>query len=591
MANGYTREEIIERVKKHFDDRDFKCEVYWKELGEVRLPLYCVKRRGDTIEEEIGIDVITERTISRATYFPKIPFQKGVIINACSVKFFQYYLPRAKIFWAYGDYVRKNKDYYQFKETCEANGIGMLEVSDEEVRTIKEAVPLHDILTKQVEEKVKEEEERLRSTEEATQVEEGLDETADGLRSKKELAVDLSDLIGRLEDEYLHYLVYYGDPRFRRRAITSRQDMPDLSLTLINKLQEIKNLQYREVLVDLAMEYRDECRDDPEIALQTIQSLWDSQLHVTYPDIHRFESVLLLDPDYRDHFLHQFQVFLLGALIIDKLYNTEPVRSFEESCGCKLELAWLAASTYHDFNYAIQEFETWMTSFFKQTLHVRYTKKDPTPFLLDLEKVMVRNEFLHKVEGLFQAIGCEEVDDHILRFILGRLAWDKNHATLGALTFLNKFKGKGRLTTLAANHAAASILLHDDPNWQCFCGKTATAKCQKWERAFSRKELLPQLQFHNMPLAFLLTFCDKVQEWGRIGRGYEAEKAQLEQIELEDDKFLVHISLTDDSSCNKRWINLREPGQYLEDARFGIRVRAHEGSFDDTIWMAGKPKL
>ena len=591
MADGYTREEIIEKVKRYFEDRNFKCEVYWEELGDVRLPLYCFKRRGDTIEEEIGIDVITESTISRVTYFPTIISQKAEIINACSVKFFQYYLPRAKIFWAYGHYVRKNKDYYQFKEACEANGIGLLQVSDKEVHRINEAVPLHDILTKQVERKVNEVDERLRKPQESTQVEEGLDETTNDLRSKKELTIDLSSLIGRLEDEYLHYLVYYGDPRFRRRSITSRQDTPDLSLTLINRLQGIKDLKYGAVLVDLATKYRDECRDDPEIALQTIQSLWESQLHVTYPDIQRnFESVLLLDPNYRDHFLHQFQVFLLGALIIDKLYNTDPVRSFEKSCGSKLEFAWLAASTYHDFNYAIQEFETWMTSFFRQTLHVRHYKNDPFIFLLDLEKVMVRNEFLHKIEGLFEAIGCDEVDDHILRFILGRLAWDKNHAALGAMTFLNKFKGKGALTTLAANHAAASILLHDDPNWQCFCGKTATAKCQKWERAFSKKKLLPQLQFHNMPLAFLLAFCDKVQEWGRGGRGYETEKARLEEIELEDDKFLVHISLTDDSGCSKRWTNLQELGQYLDDTRFGIRLWAREGSFDETIWMAGNPK-
>jgi len=572
MADGYDREDIIRKVKKHFEDNGFKCETYWEEeLGGVRLPLYCFKMRGDVIEEDIGVDIITEKTISKATYFPRIPFQKAFIENACSVKFFQYYFPHAKIFWAYWHYVRKNKDYYEFKAACETNGIGLLEVSDEEIRTVKEAVPLHEILIKQVEERG--------------------DETAEESPDKEELAGRLSSLIGKLEDEYLHYLVYYGYPRFRRRAIASRQDTPDLSLTLINKLQGISNLQYCAVLVNLATEYRDECRDDPEIALQTIQSLWKSQLNKDYPPIQKyFELVLLLDPYYRDHFLHQFQVFLLGALIIDKLYSTDPVRSFEKLCGCKLEFAWLATSTYHDFNYAIQELETWMTSFFRQTLHVRRYKNDPFIFLLDVERTMVRNEFLHKIEGLFEAIGCGDVDDHILRFILGRLALNKNHAALGALTFLNIFKGKGTLTPLAANHAAASILLHDRPNWQCFCGKTAPANCQKWERAFSKKKLLPQLQFNNMPLAFLLAFCDNVQEWGREGRGYKTEKPRLEEIELEDDKFLVHISLADDSGCSKRWVNLQELGQYLDDTRFGIRLRAREGSFDETMWMAGKPK-
>ncbi len=591
MADGYDREDIIRTVKKHFEDNGFTCETYWEEeLGGVRLPLYCFKMRGDVIEEDICVDIITEETVSKATYFPRIPFQKAFIENACSVKFFQYYLPRAKIFWAYWHYVRKNKDYYEFKAACEANGIGLLEVSDQ-VHIIKDAVPLHEIFIKQVEEEIKEVTEELKSPGELTQVEKRGGETFDEFQDRGELTGRLSSLIGKLEDEYLHYLVYYGSPRFRRRAIVSRQDTPDLSLTLINKLQGISNLQYGAVLVNLATKYRDECRDDTEIALQTIQSLWKSQLKKDYPPIQKyFELVLLLDPYYRDHFLHQFQVFLLGALIIDKLYNSGPVRSFEKLCGCKLEFAWLAASTYHDFNYAIQELETWMTSFFRQTLHVRHYQKDPFIFLLDVEKTMVRNEFLHKIEGLFEAIGCGEVDDPILRFILGRLTLNKNHAALGALTFLNIFKGKGTLTTLAANHAAASILLHDDLNWQYFCGKTATANCQKWERAFSKKKLLPQLKFQNMPLAFLLAFCDNVQEWGREGRGYETEKVKLEEIELEDDKFLVHISLTDDSACSKKWINLQELGQYLDDIRFGIRLWAREGSFDKTLWMAGKPK-
>ena len=565
MIIEYTRDQIIEPLKQYFTRLGFKCESYFEGLGEVRLPLYCFKKQEDEIQE-VCIDIITERTISNETYFPKIRSQKVTIENACSIKFFQYYLPRAKIYWAHGHYVSKDRDYDKFKTTCQKNGIGILEVSDQDVQVLQEAVSLHEILGSQLEEEIDGAAKECRITEEVTQ--------------------SLLSLVGRLEDEYLHYLVYYADPQFRRRAIRGRHDTPDLSLILMNKLQEIKHLQYHEVLVQLAMNYRNENRDDPEIALQTIQGLWKSQLQIDYPDIHKeSELVLLLNPNYRDHFLHQFQVFLLGTLIVDKLYNTTPIQTFEQSCGSKFEDAWLAASTYHDFNYSIEKYEEWMTSFLERTLHVSDPQKD-LPFTLDLEKIVIRDEFLSKMKGLCASINYN-LDDCFLKFILGRVAWDKNHAVLGALTFLNKCQNKSRLTESAANHAAMSILLHDDKNWQYFCGKGKITNKRPWEQQFCKLKLIPQLTFDSLPLEFLLTFCDAVQEWGRVGRDYEVTKPALENVEVDEQRILIHISVEDDSSCDKKQKEVQNLKQYLKDDRFGIEIQSRRGTMSTTIWMGG----
>jgi len=541
MAEAYTRDYIIRRLEDHFNSSGFKCEPYsdkWQ--GEVRLPLYCLSEE----QEELVIDVITDAAVSEDAFFPEIEEDGVTIVDACAPRFFQYYLPYAKVYWAYGYYVNKDTDDYEnFKKACMRTGIGLLEVSDKDVIIVEEARPLMQSFSEDVEEST----------------------------------------TWQLGHEYIHRFVYYANPLFRRREITGRQAQ-DLSIRLVDELRALSNLEYRSILVDLAEKYRHECRDDPEIARDTIRSLWKSELRVDYPDIHKeVESVLLLDPKYRDHYLHQFQVFLLGATIIDKLYNTGPIQTFEQQCDCKLEYAWLAASTYHDFNYAIQDFKTWTTNFLKKTLHVT----EPSPLELDIEKVVLRDEFLQKIQGLFKAIGCDEIDDHLLRFILGRVALDKNHAVIGAFTFLNKFKGRGRLKISAANHAAASILLHDEKNWRYLCGEPITDKCRKWEREFLNCKLLPQLRFDTFPLAFLLAFCDSVQEWGREGRDYNSAGARLEEIELDDNKILIVISLANGGACRRKLNELKQLGKYLNDQRFGIRIKEHEGTFDELVWMTG----
>ena len=560
MADYYTREQIIKELKDHFVNQNFECEEYSKGLGEVRLPLYCKRRQEGKDEEEIVVDVITESTISKEDYIPTISIQGATVEYACAPRFFQYYLPHAKVFWAHGYYMLKDKEYESFKTACKKNGLGILEVSDNAVTTMQDALSLRQIVIEQIENVVKK-------------------TITSG--PQDQLIESLSDLFGRQQEEYIHYLVRYAAPKFQMRAITSRGTQ-DLSFLLINRLHEIRNLQYSENLSQLAVDYRKAAKADYEIASDTIQSLWNSRLETDYPEMRNFEAVLQLDPKYRDHFLHQFQVFLLGALIIDKLYNTAPIQEFKKSSGTALEDVWLAASTYHDFNYPIQKCEGWMTDFFQQNLLV----SDKELVTLKLEKVVVTDEFLSKMQNLCTAIGCA-FDDCVLRFILERAAIQRDHAVLGALTFLKKFQSNTRLTTIAAGHAALSILLHYEPNWQCFCGNKSDEHMPDWEREFSNKRLIPKLTFDRLPLAFLLTFCDAAQEWGRVGGDYEVTRPELEAIEIDQQRILIHISVEDDTSCNSKQTELQNLKQFLKDDRFGIEIRSRKGTMSTTIWMGG----
>ncbi len=562
MSNDYTREEIIEKLETYLDAEGFKCQKYSKRLGDIRLPLYCKRSQEDNSVEEIVIDIITESTVSKKLYLPTIPIQSTTIESACAPRFFQYYLPKVKIFWAYGYYVIKNNKYKRFKTACAKNGIGLLEVSDSGVTVKLDAKPLSEQASEQM----------------RTQVENNIEECS----QKEQLIKNLSDYICEEQEDYIHYLVYYGAPQFQRRAITNRGTQ-DLSLLLVNRLVEINNIKYKRDLQRLATKYRNADKVDYEIALKTIQELWASRLNADYPEIQKdFEVVLRLDPKYRDHFLHQFQVFLLGAIIIDKLYDTQPIRAFEQSTGSPIEDAWLAASTYHDFNYPVERCEDWMNSFFQQNLHV--DSKEIAR--LSLEKVVVTDYFLSKIQNLCSVIGYA-ADDCFMRFILERAAIDRNHAVLGALTFLKKFQTNNRLTTDAVNHAAASIFMHDFRNWRCFCGKGDCEDLKDWEINLFNKSPLPNLTFDSFPLLFLLAFCDEAQEWGRVGADYEETIPELEDIEVDHKKILIHISVKNDQSLNKKHGKIQKLKRFLKDRRFGIKIYSPTGGSAEE-WMTGE---
>ena len=148
----------------------------------------------------------------------------------------------------------------------------------------------------------------------------------------------------------------------------------------------------------LSSSYRDEKRHVFDIVLDYISELWEDRLGLKYPEIQRhLEEILLRDNKYRDHFVHQFQVFLMGAFILEKMYDTKGfekiLNSFNTDYKCKIEDAWLAASTYHDFNYGLQNFDIWLLQFFSDTLSINNEEAKENLNILNLDAVMVRESF------------------------------------------------------------------------------------------------------------------------------------------------------------------------------------------------------
>ncbi len=588
MVQEYTLKTMITNVSDLFKKQGYVTYSYPKRLSNIRLPLDCVKwkdgkEHGD-VEEEVAVEIITEDYIKKENYLKDRHFDKFLVKNASSVKFLQYYLPKAKVYWAYGSYVKNDQGLEDFKECCADNGIGLIKVFKKSARVVQQALSMDEILQQQIKDKIKDIEQL----------------------GKQTVIRNLLEMVSSFEDEYLQYLVFYGAPHFRRREITGRheEDLSNfLSIILVNRLETISKLVYSEVLKPLATKYRYEEDNDHDIALNIISNLWSNRLDERYPDIHKdFEQLLLLDPRYRDHFLHQFQVFLLGSLIIDTLYNESWVREFNSSYGSNIEDVWLACSTYHDYNYPIQQWETWMKTFLEKNFHIdkhsgkrHLTNKSVENEIAKLYvgNIVIRDEFVSKMGRLCAAIGCN-FNDKFERFILHRVVADKNHAVIGSFTFLEKLGNNSSLTQSAINQASAAIFLHDEPNWQALRGDELALKLCKHntplcyeEKQLCSAPILTHLTLDAKPLAFLLAFCDVAQEWGRGGKGWEIQQPRLEELVVNNSRIHVHISVLNDTSFDFKEPEITRLGRYLNDSRFSIKLSSRDGQRHITIGMSG----
>lgn len=501
---------------------------YPKNLGPVRVPLHSIKtNKKAKIVDEAVIDIFTSKTIVKEEFFPIIPTEDFNILNASTTIFYQYYFPKAKVYLAFPNYLVKDSEYEDVKNICLKQGIGMLEVSNDNVIEVIPSISLLSVILKDIREN----------------------------RSRKKT---IKAIIGDYLENYIIRLVYYPEPFYKRRAIIGRMTEM-ISYVLIDKLLELKNISYSNKLIDLAHEYRKETRNDYNIALFRIRELWKERLDLEYPEIHmHLEEILLRDVNYRDHFVHQFQVFLIGAYILDKMYEmksySEVLASYEKKTNHKIEDAWLAASTYHDFNYGLQNFDTWLQQFFSDTLSVNNEEAREGLSFLNLDAAMVRESLTNILSNLISFFKLKTIPEKkVQRFFYEKSVRDRNHGLLSALSLLKLYDIQGSKPDKEACvlQAAFAIACHDEDIWEALtncrgflkrntvcdiskcrrelCNNKAIEvhkyelshkqkgrKCTMWEQDVMGEKILGQISFEDWPLLFLLILSDTVQDEGRI---------------------------------------------------------------------------
>lgn len=333
---------------------------------------------------------------------------------------------------------------------------------------------------------------------------------------------------------------------------------------LLNLILELDKVSYVEKLKDLVNQHLDEDEDDYAFVSEVFSALWEEEIGIPYSKfLKTFEPALLhVFPEgegeetkvHRDHYIHQFQVFLLGLYIIDKFHEY-----FTDKCKWeKPELKWLIMSSFHDMAYPIQLYDEWSKKFFKQVFNV------PLPLArMELKSSFVEESFLScmgylicslyglhtkekKLEGNWLADKKE-----LVQFFYREITEGKNHCVLSSMSLLKMVKdpnfdeenimrknisGDGPMQTFATilkdvfAPSALAIALHDKGVWE---------QLRKESGKDHPLRILNGIQFESDPLSFLLIFCDNIQEWGRPLKSPAEEKGRKERamtFHLEDIK-------------------------------------------------------
>lgn len=272
-----------------------------------------------------------------------------------------------------------------------------------------------------------------------------------------------------------------------------------------------------------------------------------------------FESLLGTDVRYREHFIHQFQVFLLGYYLVNKndhlrktlidhlrgIDNRYVKMKYNDILEDILKI-WFLASIFHDFAYSVGAMESWLKSYFE-----RVKIPPPPKFLINWSDMLIEYEI--EKTRLVKLIShlTEEREDKIAEVIKDAFIKEHDHGVIGSLMLMNILRNDVDETIL--KEACSAIALHTG-------------------NVYSKFE---KITLSQIPFAFLLVFSDTAQQWGRPRM---ATLAQDVNITLED-------IATDD--CSKVEINLK----FEKDLTDGQKIAIREGTWHPTLYWHSEKNL
>lgn len=276
-----------------------------------------------------------------------------------------------------------------------------------------------------------------------------------------------------------------------------------------------------------------------------------------YKKLRGFDVLLgATDVSYREHFLHQFQVFLSGYCIINKngqiqrlLIDYLRKRGLSNSDVDDVVTCWFLASIVHDLAYSIERINRWLGSYIGVMFPPPYgqkTTKKPEELIKELQLTIPWGNIFSIYDGVFDYhktalanLICERVavelrkkgfskniNRDVMGLVIGSLVGYQDHGLFGGLILMHIMEGE--TNPIIANEASLAIAMHS-PKFYKQLKKLQEEKLKKEEKIY------PQ----DFPFAFLLMFCDNAQQWGRpqimelLVRGTETEKIKIKLIKME----------------------------------------------------------
>ena len=352
-----------------------------------------------------------------------------------------------------------------------------------------------------------------------------------------------SEVINQSKDLALFFDLFVSDAIMAMTGERSGKKI--FSRQLLDKVFDLKNISYKDRLSDIVADHLKRKEDDYNLVDSVFSQLWkeiiSSKLDYSGllktcepPLFYLFPNYFGRKP-YRDHYLHQFQVFLIGLLIIDGFHD-----QFDPENTHLIEKQWLVCASFHDMAYPIQLFDSWAQSFFKDTIGI------PDFGVTDISKAFINNSLLSSTADIVNRLYFEHKGEELkgnwirnkkdlIALFYDNITKSKHHSIISSIYLLKYVENKdlGDLVDTVFIPSALAISIHHDIIWKDLRDRFD----------------FTHLEFENDKLSFLLLLCDALQEWCRPGseqfilKSTEESNFNLEKLEFGHTSKICTISL------------------------------------------------
>jgi len=275
---------------------------------------------------------------------------------------------------------------------------------------------------------------------------------------------------------------------------------------LLIKISSLNNINYKDILLEFKKEYENKKFKDLFEEYDIISKYLNKLFIRYFPD--KFNRILINSlkgakaytvsaSEVRERFIHPFQSFLIGSIIIDSFYK-EFEEYYSSNLCCRLnssiEASWLLASILHDRDKPLKELRDMLEYEYEETMYVIPDQEKNLKQLVSLYNHLKDGGLLHEWKS-------EDMDDQNPLFIIfNDLLINENHGVTSALQLMYHINEE--ITDTERNpgyvEAALAICLHDSDPYDNLLNKG----------------YFP-LNLKSFPIPCLLLFCDEIQEWSR----------------------------------------------------------------------------
>ncbi len=293
---------------------------------------------------------------------------------------------------------------------------------------------------------------------------------------------------------------------------------------LVNNVGNLKNVRYKKVLNKFYRNYLPTYfsgwQDEYEFITNTICEIaiyfGSSNLEPFFRSLKRMaETAIFIEKDARESFIHSFQVFLLGSVILDcfyqdfkKWYSTRLCLS-EESC---LEVSWFMTSIFHDSYKVLETIDEEEDNIARTRRHRFLNRKK------HLEAVSSMYVYLKggKDPAKWTTSTIDIHNQTLTRLLLEHSRKTKDHGVLSALLLMEHLFESSEMCP----HIVISALAIASHN-------------RLFRSTLIQRKYFP-IDISRFPLTYLLLYCDAAHEWQRY-------------TELDHETWLCNISVSNRS--------------------------------------------